>query len=260
MVVEGGTVERLDRFRHPAVEGEAARSGQLVVQRRSHQGVGEAVAVRGHLDEQAGAEGLLHGRQDLVLADARGALHDGRLELRADDGGGRQHAIGRFGKPGETLADHVPDSLGNPELVDRRVEDPPTAALFDGARFREVAEHLAQEERVAVGLTPHHGGQRLLLLVVEAVAGASRPLSASRSIAPSRRSSASSWLMGWPRPMSLSRYVTRTRSRSGSWERNTWRSRSSVGFAAQWRSSSTSRTGASAETSASHEAMASKRR
>ena len=52
----------------------------------------------------------------------------------------------------EPLADDLLEALGDAELVDREVRGPAAVAVEDGARLGEVAKHLLDEERVALGL------------------------------------------------------------------------------------------------------------
>jgi hypothetical protein len=133
--------------------------------------VGEAVTGAGHLDEQAGEGGLLQRGEEVVFRHARGPLDHGRLELQPDHRRGRQHPIGRLGQARQPPADDVPYPLGDTEVSDVGVQDPPAFPLFDGPRLGEVAHDLGHEERVAFRLPPHHPGQLLGLLIIEAVAG-----------------------------------------------------------------------------------------
>jgi hypothetical protein len=153
------------------MEGDAARARELVVQRGPHQGVAEAVTGSRHLDEQAGAGRLIEGGEEFVLPDTSGPLDDGGVELQPDDGRDGQELIGRLGEKRQSPADDVSYSFGNAEFAEIGAQHPAAVLLLDGTRFREVPQHLGDEERVAFRLAPHHPGQLLRLLAIETVAG-----------------------------------------------------------------------------------------
>jgi hypothetical protein len=74
------------------------------------------------------------------------------------------------GRAGHAPADHLPDALGDPERLDRNTGAPATLAALDGAGLGQMAQHLAHEERVALGLLVD-GLSQQQLLIGQGVAG-----------------------------------------------------------------------------------------
>ena len=112
--------------------------------------MGEAAAPvhAGHLGDHVRADALLDHLVELVLVELADRLEHLDPELAAHHGGGGEQLAGALGQRRQAAADHLADALGQLERPRRAV------ALRVGRGGAEVAHHLLEEERVALGLLP----------------------------------------------------------------------------------------------------------
>ena len=137
------------------------------------EGVGEGVTARFDLADDGGLGRAVEQVEQAVLVLAGDGRQEVEVELAAHHGGHGQDGAGALRQARHTLADDLPDRLGEP-LVGQVTTDPPVAVLLvHGPRVQQVAQQLAEEVRVAVGLTTYVVGQGHAR-PVELVAG--RPL------------------------------------------------------------------------------------
>ncbi len=149
----------LERFGHRAMQAHSTARAELVVQRRTDERVREPPAIDLHLVEQAGFNRRGHRGEHLVLALAARPHDDVEIELASDDRRHSQHLVRHRAEAAEAPADHVTHALGNADAVDRDVDGPSAVALEQGARLREVSEHLDDEERIALGFVADRAGE-----------------------------------------------------------------------------------------------------
>jgi hypothetical protein len=166
VIVQGGAVDGLDGLGHPAVQGHPPARRDPLIQGVPHQGMGEPVTGGGpgYLHDQAGLRRLLYDRDQVLFVVARCLLEDWQLELQPDDGRDPQGPIRLLRQASDTPAHHLPDPLGNLKGVDRGTGEPAALPALDGARLGQVAQHLANEERVAFGLLVDGSGQQQVLV------------------------------------------------------------------------------------------------
>jgi len=159
--VVGEVRERATRVPHGAFESLAnakmelgsPHPGQAVVQRPTHELVGEAVGepTRGKLLEHPATDGLVEGCAELGLPESGRAADDVELELRS----GRRCELEQIRRRGRKTREPLADDLANALRADdfrRRPRDPDHAAHeLDGAGLDERAPELANEERVPLG-------------------------------------------------------------------------------------------------------------
>src|SRR5204862_5136411 len=87
-----------------------------------------------------------------LLAQVAGRLYNAQIELGPDHGSDPEGLVGAVRQSGETAADDFPDSFGNAKLFDGQPRSPALRPSFDGAALDQVADHLPDEERVALRL------------------------------------------------------------------------------------------------------------
>ena len=136
MVGEGGGFVRkpcLEELGHLLVAAGAAGDAQLLVERRAHQGVGEAPTAHAGLGHEVGGGGGVEGVEDGVFIDAAHAEQQVELEVGADHRRHREDLVGVVGQPSQAAADHVAYPLGDGDLVDCEIARPAPVALEDGA-------------------------------------------------------------------------------------------------------------------------------
>ena len=95
---------------------------------------------------------------DLQRVEDAFRIHLGRLgeqagvEVAADDRRHREDAVRLVVEGTQTATDHLAHALGDADAIGRGCSHPPLVLQNDCARFHEVAQHLADEERIAFGL------------------------------------------------------------------------------------------------------------
>ena len=126
------------------------------------EGVGEVVVPGcvGEFAYQGRSGGGVEDVEQLVFRCLAGAGEHVEVEVAADHRGERQHPLGVWSQPPDACADHRTDAGGQGDLLDG-VGCHPSAGgiLVDRPGLGEVSEHLAHEERVAVGLALHRMGE-----------------------------------------------------------------------------------------------------
>ena len=164
---------RLGLERHPrgAVQAHATIRPELVDEDRTHQSVREGVSARvaRRLADQAGLLGWLQCLEDRAHRFARNLGDEPDVELAPDHRSHAEHGVRGLGELSESTPDHLPYPLGQAGLVEGRARPPSATFLHQPARLDEVAQHLADEERVALGLAPQGCGE-VAPLGVEVVA------------------------------------------------------------------------------------------
>ena len=156
-------LEALERLADAQVQPRAARLGEAVVERLPDQAVREAAAAvdARDLGDHVRRDALLDDLVELVLVVRPDGLEQLDPELAADHGGGREHLAGALGQRRQPAPDHLADAL-------RQLERPRRAVALGLRRVAaEVADHLLEEERVALGLLP----QRPVDVLGHALAG-----------------------------------------------------------------------------------------
>ncbi len=162
--------QRLEGLSHPAVQLDPSGRAEFVVDRVADEGVDEGEPAGSALDlpHQSGLARLGQ------CLDHRGAVQGGQgaehghVELAADHRPQREQPVDGLGQAGEAAPDHLPYAVRNPG--DFSPERPPVSLLDQLARFDEVPQELAHEERAAVGLGIHGVGQGELA-ALQVVAG-----------------------------------------------------------------------------------------
>ena len=128
----------------------------------AHERVGERVPTgrARRLADQAELRRLVERVEQLVARRAARALDRREVERRADHRADREGLVHRVGQPGEPPADDLAHALGDAEVGDRARGGPaPVVVLHDRAGLGEVAQHLTDEERVALGLGVQRRGE-----------------------------------------------------------------------------------------------------
>ena len=78
------------------------------------------------------------------------------VEVATDHRGDGEHPLGVGAQPPDPRADHLADAVGQRHLLERSsATHRPVVVLGDRPGLGEVPQHLAHEERVAVGLAVH---------------------------------------------------------------------------------------------------------
>ena len=149
----------------------AAGGAELVVEAVLGEGVGEPVAPRGvALGEERGGDAGVEVVEELVLVGVGEQGEEVDVELAADHRRQGQHPQRLVAESLDASADDVADAARQAELVELAGEDPSAVVVeHDPARLAEVAEQLAGEERVPVGLAAKRVGEADAV-VVEVVA------------------------------------------------------------------------------------------
>ena len=115
-------------------------------------GEAEPAGRPGHLDHQAGLQGLLQGLEHLLLGFLEHAGEDGKVEVAPDDRGHSERPARRLGQALHPPPDHLPHALGDAEVGRVPLVAPSPVLLTDGPDLGQVAQDLDEEEGVAVGL------------------------------------------------------------------------------------------------------------
>ena len=154
VVLGSQLLERLGRL---AVEAGPASGRQLLVQRRAHQRVREPVTADARLLDQVGGDGGVEAVEHVVLVEPGHHGEHVEVEARTDHRARLEDPLGLVRQHRQTAADHVPHPFGQNEALDAR--HPGAVALGDRSRLAEVAEDLADEERVPGRLLVEGGGE-----------------------------------------------------------------------------------------------------
>ncbi len=131
----------------------------LLQQGRADEGVDEAVATRSGLLDEAGVDGDVQGLEHVVLVAVDQVDQHGEVDVPADDRRPAEHVVDLVGQAGHPAADHLPYPLGDGHVLQVHGRLPHAVALDDGAGLRQVAQDLAHEEGVALGLGVHGRGE-----------------------------------------------------------------------------------------------------
>jgi hypothetical protein len=136
------------------VQPGAPAGAQSLVERAADQRVreGELVGERAPLGDQPGVQRVVKGVEDRLGGERESALEEVDVELPTRDGRRTQHLQRAGLQLPEPRTDGAPHALGHDELVGVR------------GPVGHAAEHLAQEERVALGLVDQpldQGGRRV---------------------------------------------------------------------------------------------------
>ncbi len=146
---------------HGPVHAHPAVGAELLVERRPDQRVGEAVPADRAADllEHRRLGGLVEGVEQDITGRAARSLDHREVELGADDRRPTQGVVGDVRQARQASADHLADAFGDADLGEGEVAGPVVVALHEEAGLHQVAQHLAHEERVALGLGVHRSGQ-----------------------------------------------------------------------------------------------------
>ena len=142
----------LEDLRDRAVESHTTARAELVVQSRAHQRMGEAPPVDRHLVHEATLHRTGQGEQHVLLGEPRRRRQHFEVELATDHRRDAKQLVGLRAEPTQASSDDLADALRQPDHVRGHRRRPPTVLLVQDAGLGEVAEHLADEERVALGL------------------------------------------------------------------------------------------------------------
>ena len=93
--------------------------------------------------------------------DVGDALQQATRELPPDDRGELQCPLRRLLQAVDARHDHILDSVGDEDLVDRLGQDIAVSSPSQGPDFQEGLDHLLDEEGIAFGLADDQGLERL---------------------------------------------------------------------------------------------------
>jgi hypothetical protein len=144
------------RLGDAAVQTGAARRAQRVVQRVVDQVVRERerACLLGALEHQRRLDRPVQHVDEPVLVRVHDAHEQLEVEVAADDGGARQHVPAVLAEALDPPVDDLAHALRQAQRVELADELPAAVRRpHDRTRLREVAQDLAHEERVAVGLS-----------------------------------------------------------------------------------------------------------
>ena len=152
-----------DRRGRARVQAPAPRRAEARVERvadeRVRERVRRAVRLLG-LDDELRVARLLERGDQLVLLDRRRRQEHVERALPAEHRRGRERGAARVREPGEAPREHLLHALGHADLVRRERRRPAPAALEHDPALDQVAEHLLDEERVAVRVLVHGADER----------------------------------------------------------------------------------------------------
>ena len=133
------------------METAAPGGRQRLGQRGPDQRMREAVMIGTRLLDQTGPQGLVQRIEQGFLGDVSQRGEDFDIDVATQHGRQRQELDGRFGKAADPSPDDVAHAFGNGR-GDEVGQRPARPAPLDGRGLRQVAQHLLQEERIALGL------------------------------------------------------------------------------------------------------------
>ena len=141
-----------ERLRDAAMQSRTACCREVVVQRVLDERVREREAPGRDFFEQRVFDGgfqAVEGRIGFELEEFR---QEFEIEVSPDDGGVLERTAGSVAEPGDAPADHLAHAHRKPLRAEVGRRDPSAFGLCDGADFGEVAQDLADEEGIALGL------------------------------------------------------------------------------------------------------------
>ncbi len=147
---------------HCSVGGGLTGPTEVLIERVLDQGVRELVVpgAVGELVDERRRLGFVEHFEEIELGDVRGCGQQLEIEVASDDRGDRERSRGRGTESAEPGADDDPNAVGEAQLLDLEAAEPSTVlVLLDRPGFCEVAEQLADEEGVAVGLGMNRVGE-----------------------------------------------------------------------------------------------------
>ena len=163
LVVVGSAV-KFQQFTDAAVQLDAARRGELLVQRVAHQHMHEAVAIAaGDGVEHAGGHGLVQCllQRGLVGLDVQ-LQQQAQLEMAPDAGGDGQHAPGARRQARQPAGDHVAHAIGHAGQClgcQRAGQGGRTRGSHQAGLLRQQPDRLHQVQRMAFGAGVDRLGQ-----------------------------------------------------------------------------------------------------
>ena len=155
VAVDAVARDALDGLGDLAVEPNPAADRQLLIQGVLDEGVRERepIARRPNLSDQPRLHRALEQFERGVGVEVGGAGHNVEIEIAAHDGGRGEDTVHRIAETPNSITNDLADALWESDLLEIHCRDPPSVlALRDRSTLREMAEHLADEERVAAGL------------------------------------------------------------------------------------------------------------
>jgi hypothetical protein len=159
---EVARVARLDGRAGTPVCSRTPSVRQLVEQNGAHDVVGEPVAGRRRLEHQPRFHRFVEHAEQGVVVQVGDVAEYTDVELDAENGRQPQHIVRGVPETGQAATDHLAHALGHAGGGEVGGHDPRAfVGLERGAGFGQVAERLADEERVAVRLRMDEVGQRL---------------------------------------------------------------------------------------------------
>ena len=164
----------LQRFSHQAVHPGPAGRPHVFVEGVLDQRVGKPIATGrpGQLADEVGRLSVVEEIEQGVLVGSGDFGQEIDVEVPPDDRRCREDFGGPIPQPSHPGAHHLADAVGQGELTESLAGDPmPGGILHDGTRLGEVAQHLGDEERVAVGLPVDRMGELHARLVQDVASG-----------------------------------------------------------------------------------------
>ena len=158
------TADVLERLGDLAVRPGLAGRPEVVVEGVLDQGVGEGVVAGVSVSSRTNVAAVAASRMSSTSSSGRhgGPSEHVEVEVAADHRGERQHPLGVAAEPPDTGADHGADAgrqAPSPRVVAVATHRPVTASWLIAPGLGEMAEDLADEERVAVGLAMQRPGE-----------------------------------------------------------------------------------------------------
>ena len=146
------------------MQSNLAGRAELLVDGLANEGPHEDVGLggAGGHDEVRG-KGLVQGVEGVGFGNAGDGFDDLEPERSVEGGRRLQKLVGGSGEAGQAASDNLPNPLRHAQLDQRFAGGPaPVWSFVEGALLGEVAEKLANEERVALGLADPGGPDSLL--------------------------------------------------------------------------------------------------
>ena len=137
--------------------------------------MGEAVAVRAGLLDQSRPHRLVQGVEQAALGGITQRGHQLDVEVSAEHGRHRQHLAGRRRQPSQTPPDHVSHPFGHHHRG-AAGDHPAVVLAAHDPGLDQVGEHLAHEERIAVGVGMEALGQAPAVIVERMARGPGQQL------------------------------------------------------------------------------------
>ena len=147
-------VRFLERHGHAAVQQRAPRDAEPLVDRVADQRVRERVVPHGArpLLDHACVQRLVERLDELIVVEVACVREDRPPEVTPRDGRDRQHAVCTRAESSDPAPDHALDPFGDAHLAGLESRRAQLLPAVGGAGLLQVAQHLHDEERVALGL------------------------------------------------------------------------------------------------------------